>query len=216
MSETMYAPDLSAMPSTYQRVLDAACTLFLREGYRVSMESVARLAGVAKQTVYAHFESKDALFRAAARALLEPLHEALAPQPSDLPGFLFEVARQYMRYVNTSEAAALCRMLSAQVPRFPRLAADMYRHGLGQVQSRLAERLSQAMTSGDLRRDDPNVAAELFLSMIAGLEPQRTWCGVDTRGQKAQDSWTRHAVNMFIQLYAPTPLSSDHHLRTSS
>ena len=207
----MYAPALPTSPSTYQRVLDAACTLFLREGYRVSMESVARQAGVAKQTVYAHFESKESLFRAAARALLEPLHEALAPSPSDLPEFLFEVARQYMRYVNTSEAAALCHMLSAQVPRFPRLAADMYQHGLGQVQEHLAERLGQAMAGGDLRQDDPAIAAELFLSMIAGLEPQRSWCGVPTRGQTAQDNWTRHAVNMFIQLYAPSPLSSDHH-----
>ena len=46
-------------------ILDAAGALFLDEGYpAVSMDAVARRAGVSKATLYAHFESKEALFAA--------------------------------------------------------------------------------------------------------------------------------------------------------
>lgn len=212
----MPSPAVASVSSTHARVLDAACALFVRDGYRVSMNAVAHRAGVAKQTVYAHFESKDGLFRAAARALVEPLHTCLQPDDADLVTFLTALARQYMRYVNTTEAAALCRMLGAQAPLFPRLAADMYRHGMGLVLTRLAERLQAAMDTGDLRHEDPLVAAELFLSMIGGLEPQRSWCGVGQRGPTAQDNWTRNAVHMFVRLYTPDSPLPAHHQRTSS
>ena len=51
-----------AKTSTRTRILDAAYTLFYRQGFaRVSMDMVAAEAGVTKRTLYYHFESKDAL-----------------------------------------------------------------------------------------------------------------------------------------------------------
>lgn len=45
------------------RVLDAAAELLLRWGYRrVTIDDVARHAGIGKGTVYLHFRTKDALF----------------------------------------------------------------------------------------------------------------------------------------------------------
>ncbi|MDN5915797.1 MAG: TetR/AcrR family transcriptional regulator [Pseudonocardia sp.] len=45
------------------RVLDAAAELLLRWGYRrVTIEDVARRAGIGKGTVYLHFRTKDAMF----------------------------------------------------------------------------------------------------------------------------------------------------------
>ena len=45
------------------RVLDSAAELLLRWGYRrVTIEDVARHAGIGKGTVYLHFRTKDALF----------------------------------------------------------------------------------------------------------------------------------------------------------
>lgn len=44
------------------QILEAAGQLFTEQGYGVSMDSVAKLANVSKQTVYAHFRTKDILF----------------------------------------------------------------------------------------------------------------------------------------------------------
>src|SRR5271157_6368560 len=47
----------------HQLVLDAAATLFMAHGYgAISMDAIARAAGVSKATLYAHFSSKDLLF----------------------------------------------------------------------------------------------------------------------------------------------------------
>src|SRR5580692_7296820 len=47
-----------------QAIMDAATTLFLRDGYRsTSMDQVAADAVVSKPTVYSHFEDKEQLFR---------------------------------------------------------------------------------------------------------------------------------------------------------
>lgn len=70
-----------------ERVLDAARTLFLANGLRgTSMEAIARQAGVAKPTLYAHFPDKDAVFLAIIEALLsEKLAVFEAAMASDRP-----------------------------------------------------------------------------------------------------------------------------------
>jgi TetR/AcrR family acrAB operon transcriptional repressor len=60
------------------RILDAAMAVFRRHGFRrSSIEQAAEAAGLTRQALYHHFESKEALFR----AVIEQLHEnALAAE----------------------------------------------------------------------------------------------------------------------------------------
>src|SRR3954466_113264 len=51
-----------------QAILDAATAAFLRHGYAASVDDIAAVAGVGKQTVYRHFGDKQALFLAAVAA----------------------------------------------------------------------------------------------------------------------------------------------------
>ncbi len=45
-----------------QQILTAAMEMFCKQGYGISMDAIAEHANVSKQTVYAHFSSKDQLF----------------------------------------------------------------------------------------------------------------------------------------------------------
>jgi AcrR family transcriptional regulator len=59
-----------------QRIVEAAVALFNRYGYkRTSIELLAAEAGVAKPTIYAYFEDKDAIFRAVVEAVCDELLE---------------------------------------------------------------------------------------------------------------------------------------------
>ncbi len=60
------------------RILDAAMVVFRRHGFRrSSIEQAAEAAGLTRQALYHHFESREALFR----AVIEQLHEnALAAE----------------------------------------------------------------------------------------------------------------------------------------
>ncbi len=201
----MASPDPRPASAHQQRVLQAACTLFLRDGYRVSMSAVAREAGVSKQTVYAHYETKDGLFHAAVEQLVQPLHASLHTAQRSLADTLYDLAEAHQSHIMDPAKVALGRMLIAEAPRFPVAARTFFRTAVENLQNRLAERMREAMSSGQMRQDDPDAAAELFLAMLHGLEGDRRLFGVRGRSRTAQDAWARHAVTIFLQAYAVAP-----------
>lgn len=198
-----------------RRILDAASQLFLQDGYRVSMDAVARRADVSKQTVYAHFRNKDTLFRAAVEDMMTPLHASLNRPRAGIEESLRCMARIYSRYSGDASTAALGRMLIAEAPRFPRAARQLYQSGAGAVLERLSAHIAQSMQRGELRCDNPDQAAELFLSMLNGMSPQRSLLGLPRRGRKAQDIWASHAVQVFLRAYRTPSPSTEQPPRTS-
>lgn len=77
------------------RILDAAATLLLRHGYdQMTIEDIAREAGVGKGTLYLHWKSREALFTALITrekiAMAEDLKQRIAndPEGSTLRGLL--------------------------------------------------------------------------------------------------------------------------------
>ena len=59
-------------PDKRTAIMDAATTAFLRNGYKgTSMDEIAALARVSKQTVYKHFADKASLFSAIVNAAVE-------------------------------------------------------------------------------------------------------------------------------------------------
>jgi TetR/AcrR family transcriptional regulator, mexJK operon transcriptional repressor len=184
-----------------ERVLRAAAAAFLQRGYHASVDDIARRAGVAKQTVYHHFPSKDRLFEAAACDLAKHILVELESDPSDVRTALVAFARAYRKRVLGAEGLAMFRTLTAEVPRFPGLARSVYQGGAGAMVKRLAAFLREAMAAGQLRRDDPRFAAELFLSMLAGQERVRRLYGLN--GAEAEARRVPRIVACFLRAYRP-------------
>ncbi len=60
-----------------ERIIDSAARVFGQHGYRLaSMELAAQEAGLTRQALYYHFDSKEALFRAVVEAMFESACEA--------------------------------------------------------------------------------------------------------------------------------------------
>lgn len=69
-------------------ILDATNRLLSDKGYELmSMEDIAAAVGIAKGSLYKHFESKEALAAAVMLRLLRRTREALDALPTDLPPF---------------------------------------------------------------------------------------------------------------------------------
>ena len=79
------------------RVLRAATSSFLAGGYRTSVDDIARRAGLAKQTVYHHFPSKEALFREVASELAKHVLIELESGEDDLRETLTRFAIAYRK-----------------------------------------------------------------------------------------------------------------------
>lgn len=73
--------------STQEKILDAASRLFLSYGYkRTTVDEIASEAGIAKGSVYLHFDSKESIFGAASLRVCRRVLDAMAAEArSDAP-----------------------------------------------------------------------------------------------------------------------------------
>jgi TetR/AcrR family transcriptional repressor of mexJK operon len=143
------------------RVLRAATSSFLARGYASSVDDIARRARVAKQTVYQHFASKDALFKAVAGDLAKRVLVKL--EGDDPRQSLLRFGLEYRKRALGAQGIATFRTLVPEVPRWRPLARDMYANTAGEMVRRLAEFLE-----AKLGAPDPEFSAEMLLSMLAG------------------------------------------------
>ncbi len=150
-------------------ILDAATTVFLRNGYLgTSMDEIAALAGVSKQTVYKHFADKERLFveivRSTVDVVSDPVHdEVLALQQSgDLDTDLRELACCLLEGVIQPRLLQLRRLVIGEASRFPELGRAFYERGVGRTATALAAVFEQLAARGELRIDDASLAAAQF------------------------------------------------------
>lgn len=181
--------------------MEAATEVFLEHGYGASVDMLVQRAGVARQTFYNHFHNKESLFAEAMRHCVSEVMGLLDGHAGDVRATLLEFARAYRQRVLSPQSIAKFRIITAQAQRFPELTGEDYAQGLGKMLKRLAEFLRAAMDEGHLRRDDPDFAAEMLLSMLAGMDRARLLFGVDN---PAYDEAARvqAIVDGFLRMFA--------------
>jgi TetR/AcrR family transcriptional repressor of mexJK operon len=183
-----------------ERVLRAATSAFLARGYGSSVEEIARRAGVAKQTVYHHFPSKDLLFKDVARELARRVLIELEDAPRDLRGALIAFGEAYRARALGAQGIATFRTLVPEIPRFRALARAMYAASAGEMARRLAQVIGRAMDEGRLRREDPRFAAELLLGMLVGHDRIKRLFGV-ALAEESEAGRTARIVECFLRAF---------------
>jgi TetR/AcrR family transcriptional regulator, mexJK operon transcriptional repressor len=161
-------------------IMTAARTLFLAKGYDgASMDDVAALAAVSKQTVYKHFADKKRLFTAiitgdidAAESLTAQIVAALGDS-EDLEHDLRQFARQHVIDVTQPHLIQLRRIVIAEAERFPELARTWYASGPERAHATLADQFRALARRGLLRVDDPLLAAQHLNWLILSIPLNR-------------------------------------------
>ncbi len=183
-----------------QKIVAAAEGVFLRKGFLgANMDAVADTAGVSKQTVYAHFKSKEALFvevvmamtGAAAQALREDIEEPLDDRP--VHDFMIEAATEQLAVVLTPRLMQLRRMVIGEVERFPELGRALYEHGPQKSINRFARAFAHYTAIGQLRTPDPAVAAAYFNWIVMGA-PTNAAMLLGDAALPARDEIAAHAA----------------------
>lgn len=181
---------------------DAAIDLMFELGYAVSMDAVAQRAGCSKQTVYAHFGSKEGLFRSVVAELLGPIGASLCADDTDLDTALRRFARAHLEHLAQPRTVTAIRMLTTDIARFPDEARALFDAGALSIQRQLAACLSAAMERGELRRDDADALAELLLGMLVGFDVDRRRLGLPGRDTPAErEAWCDRVVDTFLRAY---------------
>lgn len=204
-SPTSSAPDLRRA-----RVHQAVRELMAEQGFRISMDSVAARAGCSKQTLYAHFGSKQELLRSVIAEHQDLATARLSPAVEDPRTALLAFATQHLRHLCDPAIVATSRLMTAEAHQFPDEARDLYRQACDTLVQRLATWLQHAMDQGQLRHDDPHYAAELLLSMIVGMDFDRQRFGVPHRaGDRARRRWAEFSIDTFLRAFSPVPDTLD-------
>ena len=194
-------------------ILDAATTLFLREGYQAtSMDQIAAAASVSKQTVYKQFSGKQSLFReivtATTAEALDPVAEQVTSlcDSRDLAADLRALARALLARVIQPRVMQLRRLVIGEAARFPELGRLFYERGPGRTIDTLAATFESLAARGTLRPHDPRLAAEHFNWLVISTPLNRVMlCGdAELPAQADLDRYADAGTRAFLAAYAAT------------
>lgn len=151
-----------------ERVLQAAHELFAERGPDVTMEEVARRAGVGVGTIYRRFPSKEQLFAAVSSAACSDarhcLHQA-AEDIDDPPGKLRAIVLVQYRRIAAQAALIDLRPAPDAEPSHdaPADAPGLY----ATLHAMLATVIAEGQRRGDIRPGDPATLAAICLELLS-------------------------------------------------
>lgn len=196
-------------------VVDAARTLFLRQGYAgTTMEEIAALAGLTKRTLYNNYASKEALFTqivteviAYAEEFTRGLREELTVGINDtnLRTTLDDLGRRLALGIVRPEVVALRRLLIGEAREFPALAAEYFDRAPGRVLETLASGFEHLGQIGLLRVADARHAAAQFAYLVAGEPLDRAVLAGTIPPREHVIAYAREGVQTFLARYAAAP-----------
>jgi AcrR family transcriptional regulator len=212
MSDTI-VESLGRTESKRRTILDAATTLFLRQGFLgTSMDEVASLAAVSKQTVYKQFASKEALFVGIVQSLTGQASDRVQTgmkDPADAAQMADELrghADRLLTIALTPQLLQLRRLVIGEAMRFPALGKALYEGGPGRAINGLAIIFERWAQRGLLTVDDPLVAATQFNWLIMGEPVNRAMFHGDEEARMTsakRDAHVAAAIRVFLAAYAP-------------
>jgi TetR/AcrR family transcriptional regulator, mexJK operon transcriptional repressor len=189
------------------RLLDVATSLFMERGFDgTSIDAVAEAAGVSKPTVYARYRDKRDLFaavlRGRIRTWLAPVSaaaeaQAIETSPKSIKTTLHELSRHMVAYTLAPEAGALQRILSAQAVQFPELAKLANEEGWLRTVRGVSSILRQSAARGQIKVDDPELAADMFLNLVLGNCKRLALYGI-AADPKTMERQRKAAVDFFL------------------
>jgi len=191
-------------------ILDAATTLFLRSGYLgTSMDEIAALAAVSKQTVYKHFADKERLFSAIVITMVDeatdPTYDEVLNlrDSGDVGADLRDLARRLLARVLQPQLMQLRRLVIAEASRFPELGRIFYERGPGRTIAALAEAFARLAERRVLALEDPGLAAAHFNWLIMSIPlSQAMLQGLDAPPAAADlDRYADTGVRVFLAAY---------------
>ena len=190
-------------------IMEAATSLFLSRGYDgTSMDDVAKLAAVSKQTVYKHFRDKETLFAEIVLATtdrIDGMVDLVAHIPADaatLAENLTHLARQFLAALTQPQVLQLRRLVIANADAFPELGATWYEQGFERVLATLAATFQRLADHGLLRCDEPLLAANHFCGLLLWIPVNKAmFHGSPQHTEIELDHYATTGVRAFLAAY---------------
>jgi AcrR family transcriptional regulator len=200
------------MPTTKERILDAALNLFATKGYGgTRIRELEQEAGLAagKGSLYRHFVSKKEVLEALiqrenerARQFRELKERAIAGTLGNTRAELILMYR--LALMNLESLRPLIMLLSREYGHFPDLFADLRSVMVDESRSLLASDLKERMQRGELPTRDPQALAAVVYSALTGYHLTRVFFAQTPAGVE-EDRFTAFLADLVL-----TPSGENH------
>jgi TetR/AcrR family transcriptional regulator, mexJK operon transcriptional repressor len=210
-------PPTEEVAARAERLLDVATEVFLEQGFKgASMSEIARRAGASKQTLYARYPSKAALFAALVERKAERLFAAIGPlgEGRSLRDTLVHCGSELLELIVSEDARGVHRVVIAECVEFPELGKIFWERGPGRTRAMLADYLRAQQKLGNIQWGEsecsnPEQAVEVLLGLLVSGVTLRAWLGLPPTFAKTpaqRKAWANFAVDTFLSaMQAPRP-----------
>jgi TetR/AcrR family transcriptional repressor of mexJK operon len=194
----------------HREILDAGLDAFLANGYeRTTMDDIAAVARVSKQTVYKHFVDKESLFAEIVLGTTERINTLVAlvtdtlGTTTDLRRDLERLAESLLTALMEPDVLRLRRLVISTADRFPEVGRSWYEQGFERVLATLTSSFRELEDHGFLRVEDPEIAAHHFVGMLLWIPLNRAmFTGDDTApSPEHAASYAHAATRAFLAAY---------------
>jgi TetR/AcrR family transcriptional repressor of mexJK operon len=188
-----------------EQILQAAIELFCEQGFpHTSMDEVAKLAKVSKQTVYAHFGSKDDLYIAAieSRCVVHQLKTASVFDPQKPQESILLFAKNFAEMIVSHEAMAVFKSCVAQAETHPEVSQLFFAAGPKHVMTLLSGFLTQVNLHGEYYFDNVHNSAVRLCLMLFGELKLRLELGLDVEDLwQTRPAYIEETAKMFLRAH---------------
>ncbi|MBX4940650.1 TetR/AcrR family transcriptional regulator [Rhizobium binae] len=199
-------------------ILDAAADVFCRQGFAgASIDEIAAVACVSRQTIYNHYREKETLFVAVVEDVMNRANAMLFSVLSAFPDNADNLEDELTAFVVRLNKNCICnhdgkflrKLVQTEGERYPHLFESWRQHSPGKLTTALSALLARLAQKGALVIDDFDVAARQFVALgNADLQMMTLFGGIPTDAELEKAA--RNAVRTFLRAYGrPQPEKAD-------
>jgi len=218
----MSTPSRSTSPRAQRKreqILSGAQHLFLTQGYAgTSTDAIAKAAGISKETLYAYYPNKEALFAAVLQHLVDVLadeqfaeiEQTMLVSGETFRQALIDLAQRIIRSAMQPDYLALVRIIIAESTRVPQLGT-MFRSSIPmRGLAYLSGLLEHARDRKLVEFEDVEVAARMFIGSLLTYILLDGLMRADEAPRQPALAQITMVVNLFCKALQPTTDQSEH------
>lgn len=152
----------------YRRLMEKAEELFVRRGYKaVTMDEIAKKAGISKMTIYGHFSSKEELFLEVVLSLMDRSYLFIENKIKEISGVLGKI--HFLMGFNMETSKDYSLAFYHDVMTLPYVKEKILEEKYRMSKILFEEIINEGVAKGEIRKVNVAFVTDMLIMIIDGF-----------------------------------------------